>query len=57
MAWDLPKVLPLLYQSQHITFPEWLLLWTLCLAPLIAHIVAGTPQPTYLSHRRPTSLD
>jgi len=57
MAWGLPKVLPLLYQSQHITFPEWLLLWTLCLAPLIAHIVAGTPQPTYLSHRRPTSLD
>lgn len=46
-------IAPLVYQSQNITLPEWGSLLTLCLAPLIAHIVAGAPEPTYLSRSRP----
>ena len=41
------------YQSQSIKFTEWISLLTLCLAPLIAHIIAGVPTPIYLSCRRP----
>ena len=31
------------YQSQSISFGDWMLLLTLCFAPLIAHLVAGVP--------------
>lgn len=41
------------YQSQNITFDEWITLLTLCLAPLIAHIIAGVPVPTYLHNEHP----
>jgi hypothetical protein len=41
------------YQSQSIQFTEWISLLTLCLAPLIAHIIAGVPTPIYLSRKRP----
>ncbi|KAI1087293.1 hypothetical protein F5B19DRAFT_497514 [Rostrohypoxylon terebratum] len=41
------------YQSGDVTFVEWCSLFTLCLAPLIAHIVAGFPLPSYLSPRHP----
>ncbi|KAH9205870.1 hypothetical protein DL95DRAFT_489333, partial [Leptodontidium sp. 2 PMI_412] len=41
------------YQSQSVKFTEWISLLTLCLAPLIAHIIAGVPTPIYLSRRRP----
>lgn len=34
-------------------FSEWINLLTLCLAPLIAHIVAGVPSPSYLDASRP----
>ena len=47
-------VLPPTYQSNHLTFNDWVLLFTLCLAPLIAHIVAGVPPIVYLSQDRPT---
>ncbi|KAI0888305.1 uncharacterized protein GGS22DRAFT_95853 [Annulohypoxylon maeteangense] len=46
-------VYPLKYQSGDIAFPEWCSLLTLCLAPLIAHIAAGFPAPSYLSSRPP----
>lgn len=46
-------ILPLRYNSQCIGFPEWVSLFTLCFAPLIAHIVSGAPQVSYLSHSRP----
>lgn len=41
------------YQSQEIHFNEWIELITLCLAPLIAHIIAGVPSPTFLNPKRP----
>jgi hypothetical protein len=41
------------HQSQEIGFSEWVSLLTLCLAPLIAHILAGVPSPVYLCANRP----
>jgi len=41
------------HQSQEIHFNEWIELITLCLAPLIAHIIAGVPSPTFLNPKRP----
>ncbi|KAL9564960.1 hypothetical protein ACKAV7_011412 [Fusarium commune] len=43
----------LLYQSQEIAASDWITLLTLCLAPLIAHVLIGAPSPTYLSLSRP----
>ncbi|KAF2093223.1 hypothetical protein NA57DRAFT_48585, partial [Rhizodiscina lignyota] len=42
------------YESKDISFDEWIMLLTLCLAPLIAHLVAGVPTPTYLQAKRPS---
>lgn len=53
MGWAPPKVQGLVYQAQDITFSEWISLLTLCFAPLIAHILAGAPQPIYLCKTRP----
>ncbi|KAK2630056.1 hypothetical protein QTJ16_000876 [Diplocarpon rosae] len=36
-------VLPISYQASDITFSEWVSVFTLCLTPLLAHIIAGTP--------------
>ncbi|KAH7012695.1 uncharacterized protein B0I36DRAFT_340135 [Microdochium trichocladiopsis] len=36
-------------QQQNIPFSEWITLFTVSLAPLIAHIAAGTPHPSILS--------
>ena len=48
------QVLPIVYQSQDISFTTWVSLFTLGLAPLAAHIVVGVPQPSYLLNgRRP----
>jgi hypothetical protein len=41
------------YQSQHINYEEWIDLITLCLTPLIAHIIAGVPSPTILQPKQP----
>ncbi|KAI1174942.1 hypothetical protein F4777DRAFT_552495 [Nemania sp. FL0916] len=38
-----------IHVGQGLTFPDWVSLLTLAFAPLIAHIVAGAPQPSYLS--------
>ncbi|KAH8680376.1 hypothetical protein BGZ61DRAFT_508019 [Ilyonectria robusta] len=46
-------VTPARHQSQDIPFSEWVTLLTLCLAPLIAHVVVGTPSPSYLCTSRP----
>jgi hypothetical protein len=47
-------VLPPTYQSSNLAFNDWVSLFTLCLAPLIAHIVAGVPTIVYLTQDRPT---
>jgi hypothetical protein len=41
------------YQSQGTSFSDWISLITLCLAPLIAHLIGGVPTPTYLCGSRP----
>lgn len=46
-------VLPFTYQASGILFADWISLTTLCLAPLIVHIVSGAPSPVYLSTPRP----
>jgi hypothetical protein len=33
------------YQSGDNNFADWITLLTLCLAPVIAHLVAGVPEP------------
>ncbi|KAI0114668.1 hypothetical protein F4776DRAFT_638330 [Hypoxylon sp. NC0597] len=53
MHWGTAILYPLTYQSQEIAFEDWISLFTLCLAPLIAHVAAGTPQPSYISRDRP----
>ncbi|KAF1956835.1 hypothetical protein CC80DRAFT_394753, partial [Byssothecium circinans] len=41
------------YYSQCISFPEWMSLLTICLSPLIAHVVSGTPPVSHISRTRP----
>jgi hypothetical protein len=41
------------YQSYIFGFSDWISLITLCLAPLIAHIISGVPSPTYSCSARP----
>lgn len=36
-------VLQLSYQARGISFTDWISLFTLCLTPLILHVIAGTP--------------
>jgi hypothetical protein len=48
---------PVQYQSQDISFTDWISLLTLCFAPLIAHIFAGAPQPSYLVATKPRWYD
>ncbi|KAF2868089.1 hypothetical protein BDV95DRAFT_678972 [Massariosphaeria phaeospora] len=45
------------YNSQCIDFSEWISLLTLCLAPLIVHLLAGHPPVSYLAHNRPPWYD
>ncbi|KAF3012880.1 hypothetical protein E8E14_011559 [Neopestalotiopsis sp. 37M] len=40
-------------QCQDISFSDWVSLLTLCLAPLVAHILAGAPQPSLLVSSQP----
>ena len=47
----IPKVL-FTFQSQGMPFPMWFNLFTLCLAPLVAHVAGGVVSPTLL----PTSV-
>jgi hypothetical protein len=43
----LPKIL-FTFQSQGISFQQWFDLFTLCLAPLVAHVAGGVVSPTLL---------
>lgn len=45
------------YQSQETSFPEWINLITLCLAPLLAHILIGAPEPVIVAETRPPWSD
>ncbi|KAF2013487.1 hypothetical protein BU24DRAFT_424499 [Aaosphaeria arxii CBS 175.79] len=47
------NIRPLGFNSQCIDFGEWIAILTLCLAPLIVHIVSGAPPPSILSHTLP----
>jgi hypothetical protein len=42
------------YQYHHLGFSEFISLLTLCLAPLMAHIFVGAPQPVILYHPEPS---
>lgn len=44
---------PLLYQSGSISFDDWISLFTICLAPLIAHVAAVSPRPTCVTNAGP----
>lgn len=48
---------PLTYLAECNTFPDYIKLLTLCLAPLIAHLVSGTPPISYLAESRPKFVD
>ena len=41
------------FQCSSISFPQWISILTLCLAPLITHIVFGFEEPIVLSTRHP----
>ncbi|KAH8661507.1 hypothetical protein BGZ60DRAFT_87713 [Tricladium varicosporioides] len=41
------------HQSGDIGLAEWLSLFTLSLTPLVAHLIAGAPPPTYLDRSKP----
>jgi hypothetical protein len=42
------------HQSQSISTPQWLEFFTLCLAPLVAHIAGGVASPTLLGDPSPS---
>lgn len=44
------------FQSSEIDFATWISIFTLCLAPLIAHIISGLPEIVHL-HDRPSWSD
>ncbi|KAH7152615.1 hypothetical protein EDB81DRAFT_789389 [Dactylonectria macrodidyma] len=46
-------VYPFTYQSHGIGFSEWIAIFTLALAPLIAHIAGGVPHPSILCKTEP----
>ncbi|CZR52218.1 uncharacterized protein PAC_02095 [Phialocephala subalpina] len=46
---DTLGILPITYQSKGISFSEWVSLLTLCVTPLLAHIIAGIPDIVCLS--------
>ncbi|KAJ5023552.1 hypothetical protein J3E72DRAFT_8050 [Bipolaris maydis] len=45
-------IIPLHFNSKCITFSEWVALFTLCFAPLIAHLASGAPPISYLTDRQ-----
>lgn len=36
------------YHSQSVTYSEWITLFTLCLAPLVVHLIANVPESSTL---------
>lgn len=51
------QVLSISYSSYCISFAEWVNIFRLCPAPLFAHIISGTPSPSYLALTRPKWYD
>ncbi|KAF2998056.1 hypothetical protein E8E14_005712 [Neopestalotiopsis sp. 37M] len=47
------NILPIHFGGQNIEVPDWFSDFTLCLSPLIAHIVSGAPRPSHLACSRP----
>ena len=57
-VWATPyTILPITYQSKGLSFNDWISLFTLCFAPLIAHVLAGVPKTVHLSQDRPGWCD
>ncbi|KAK5637215.1 hypothetical protein RRF57_012927 [Xylaria bambusicola] len=52
-VFETPTIFPLTFHSHTLSFSDWISLITLALAPLIAHLLAGAPQPSYLVRSRP----
>ncbi|GAW16149.1 hypothetical protein ANO14919_055720 [Xylariales sp. No.14919] len=46
-------IAPFRFESRDISLSDWISLLTLTLAPLLAHVVAGTPRPIILSRTEP----
>src|SRR2546430_12965099 len=44
-------------QSSDIMLDDWIALLTLCLAPIVMHIVAGAPSTVHLHHQPPAWHD
>ncbi|KAI0505650.1 hypothetical protein F5B22DRAFT_639818 [Xylaria bambusicola] len=53
LSFETPTFFPLTFHSHTLSFSDWISLITLALAPLIAHLLAGAPQPSYLVRSRP----
>lgn len=47
------NVYPLSYQSGSLNFSDWVSVLTICLAPLIVHMVAGAPKAAYIATAGP----
>ncbi|ETS84556.1 hypothetical protein PFICI_02581 [Pestalotiopsis fici W106-1] len=47
------NIVPIHWGSRGIGIPDWFSEFTLCLSPLIAHILSGAPRPSYLTSNRP----
>jgi hypothetical protein len=45
------------YQSRSIPFDQWISMFTVCLAPLVTHVVFGFAEPVLLSDRLPRWTD
>lgn len=43
------SVSPFTYQSGGLSYSDWIVVLTLCFAPLIAHMLAGSPKATYMA--------
>ncbi|PVI00821.1 hypothetical protein DM02DRAFT_592144 [Periconia macrospinosa] len=45
------------YQSQGVTYSEWITLLTLCLAPVVVHLIANVPESVVLDGNPPRFID
>ncbi|CAI6332085.1 unnamed protein product [Periconia digitata] len=45
------------YQSQNLTYSEWITLLTLCLAPVVVHLLASVPESVVLDGNPPRFID
>ncbi|KAF7538352.1 hypothetical protein G7054_g3020 [Neopestalotiopsis clavispora] len=45
------------HQSQDISYADWMSVLTVCFAPLLAHIFAGAPTPSFLIPTKPSWHD